>query len=43
MAMWFKGVHVGTDADVYGPSWGSGYVKPEDDDYQDYLDTLKED
>ena len=43
MAMDFQGVHIGTDADVYGPSWGSGYVKPDDDDYQDYLDTLKED
>ncbi|WP_339016827.1 DNA polymerase [Corynebacterium hesseae] len=42
MALDYKNVHVGTDSDVYGPSWGSGYIKPDDDEYQDYLDTFKE-
>lgn len=26
MACDFAGVHIGTDADVYGPSWGHGYM-----------------
>ena len=43
MALDYKGVHFGTDSDVYGPSWGSGYIEPDDAEYQDYLDTFKND
>lgn len=39
MAMNFLGVHVGTDADVMGPSWGSGYVT--DEDREAYEKTLE--
>lgn len=43
MALDFKHVHIGTDSDIYGPSWGSGYIDPDDDEYQDYLDTFNND
>lgn len=33
------GVHIGTDAEVYGPSWGSGYVT--DETRSEYEATLK--
>lgn len=38
MAQDFAGVHIGTDADVYGFSWGGGYVPEEEKDV--YLETL---
>lgn len=39
MAQDFLGVHIGTDADVMGPSWGSGYVTDEDrEEYEETLD-----
>lgn len=41
MAFDFRGVHIGTDADVYGPSWGSGYIDDSSSDYQEYLDSFK--
>lgn len=42
MAQDFLGVHIGTDADVYGPSWGSGYIDENSPDWEEYLATLKE-
>lgn len=39
MRQTFNGVIIDSDADVYGPSWGSGYVK--DEDQQAYKETLK--
>lgn len=41
MAMRFKGVHIDTDADVYGPSWGSGYVNTPEEQ-EKYEKTFKE-
>lgn len=32
MATDIEGVHIGTDADVYGASWGGGYYDKEDED-----------
>lgn len=40
MAYDMKGVHIGTDADVYGRSWGGGYCS--EDEEQDYEATFKE-
>lgn len=40
MAMDFQGVHIGTDAEIYGASWGGGYYS--EDEEQEYLATFKE-
>lgn len=41
MEMTFKGVHIASDADVYGVSWGGGYLNT-DEDREEYNKTLKE-
>lgn len=40
MTVDFNGVHVASDHDVYGPSWGSGYVT--EDSREEYEKTLED-
>src|SRR5699024_12292718 len=37
----FFGVHIGTDADVLGKSWGGGYLPVDDSEKNEYNATIK--